>query len=211
MNYTYANKLRPHRPSRGFNSRVAFLAAYSRAGRALRTDDSIRHASVLRATSARHMAPASSGILKATSKPRRSVYPPEFNVRTLKKVDQQTALGLTLDSFGIDACLYEDLVEKLGRTCLVQCLHKLLSVEYRSMDVGHYGFSRVQCSNFPVNQTQDGLPQYNWNDPKHAKSTHLTPQFTVEQKTNNTHGFLDAVSIRIRNRTYQRRLNRKAA
>ncbi|KER25996.1 hypothetical protein T265_06686 [Opisthorchis viverrini] len=78
----------PHRPSRGAISRVASLAAYSRAGKrkqttadasllspshtfpsspphpfnnsllvgpALRTDDSVRHASVLRAASARHM------------------------------------------------------------------------------------------------------------------------------------------------------------
>ncbi|KER22874.1 hypothetical protein T265_14760, partial [Opisthorchis viverrini] len=88
----------PHRPSRGAISRVALLAAYSRAGKrkqatadasllspshtfsspsphpinnsllvgpALRTDDSVRHASVLHAASARRMVPTSSGISKS--------------------------------------------------------------------------------------------------------------------------------------------------
>ncbi|GAA51857.1 ATP-binding cassette transporter [Clonorchis sinensis] len=50
----------PHRPSHGAISRVALLAAYSRMGPALRTDDSVHLASVLRAISARHMAPTSS-------------------------------------------------------------------------------------------------------------------------------------------------------
>ncbi|GAA51313.1 histone H3 [Clonorchis sinensis] len=60
MNCTHTKKLMPHRPSRGAISRVALLAAYSRA--ALRTDDSVRLASALRAASARHMAPTSSGL-----------------------------------------------------------------------------------------------------------------------------------------------------
>ncbi|GAA55004.1 hypothetical protein CLF_106416 [Clonorchis sinensis] len=42
-------------------NRVALLAAYSRAGPAPRTDDSVRLESVSRAASARHMAPTSSG------------------------------------------------------------------------------------------------------------------------------------------------------
>ncbi|KER21275.1 hypothetical protein T265_10360 [Opisthorchis viverrini] len=98
MNSTYTSKLNSHRPSRGAISRVALLAAYSRAGKrkqatadasllspshtfsspsphpinnsllvgpALRTDDSVRHASVLRAASAHHMVPTSPGISKS--------------------------------------------------------------------------------------------------------------------------------------------------
>ncbi|GAA53273.1 hypothetical protein CLF_109925 [Clonorchis sinensis] len=61
INRTDTNKRMPHRPSRGTISRGALLAAYSMAGIALRTDDSVRHASVLRATSACHMTPTSSG------------------------------------------------------------------------------------------------------------------------------------------------------
>ncbi|GAA53451.1 RNA-binding protein 8A [Clonorchis sinensis] len=62
VNCTRTNKLMPHRPSGAAISRVALLAAYSRADPALRADDPVRLASVLRATSARHMAPTSSGI-----------------------------------------------------------------------------------------------------------------------------------------------------
>ncbi|KER24470.1 hypothetical protein T265_14423 [Opisthorchis viverrini] len=71
---------------------------------ALRTDDSVRHASVLRAASARHMVPTSSGISKSVLKPRHLVYLAAFNVRTLKQAGQQAALALTLDSLGIDVC-----------------------------------------------------------------------------------------------------------
>ncbi|KER24620.1 hypothetical protein T265_07763 [Opisthorchis viverrini] len=69
---------------------------------ALRTDDSVRHASVLRVASARHMVPTSSGIYKSVLKPRRPVYLAAFNVRTPKQAGKQAALALTLDSLGID-------------------------------------------------------------------------------------------------------------
>ncbi|KER30676.1 hypothetical protein T265_02918 [Opisthorchis viverrini] len=74
------------------------------AGPALRTDDSVRHASVLRAASARHMVPTSSGISRSVLKPRHPLYLAAFNVRTLKQAGQQAALALTLDSLGIDVC-----------------------------------------------------------------------------------------------------------
>ncbi|KER31250.1 hypothetical protein T265_02443 [Opisthorchis viverrini] len=73
-------------------------------GPALRTDDSVRHASVLRSGSVRHMVPAFSGISKSVLKPRHPVYLAAFNVRTLKQAGQQAALALTLDSLGIDVC-----------------------------------------------------------------------------------------------------------
>ncbi|KER29209.1 hypothetical protein T265_04139 [Opisthorchis viverrini] len=73
-------------------------------GPALRTDDSVRHASVLRAASARHMVPTSSGISRSVLKPRHPLYLAAFNVRTLKQAGQQAALALTLDSLGIDVC-----------------------------------------------------------------------------------------------------------
>ncbi|GAA48559.1 5'-AMP-activated protein kinase subunit gamma, partial [Clonorchis sinensis] len=64
MKCTHASKLMPYRLSHAAINRVALLAAYSRAGLALRTDDSVRLASALRAASARHMAPISSGVRK---------------------------------------------------------------------------------------------------------------------------------------------------
>ncbi|KER20149.1 hypothetical protein T265_11232 [Opisthorchis viverrini] len=64
-------------------------------GPALGTDESVRLASFLRATSARHMVPTSSGISKSISKPRHQVYLTPFNVRTLKQAGQQTALAHT--------------------------------------------------------------------------------------------------------------------
>ncbi|GAA47879.1 exosome complex exonuclease RRP6, partial [Clonorchis sinensis] len=73
-------------------------------GIALRTDDSVRLASVLHAVSARHMSPTSSGISKSIFKPRHPVSLAVFNVRTLKQAEQQAALDLTLDSLGIDVC-----------------------------------------------------------------------------------------------------------
>ncbi|GAA50185.1 hypothetical protein CLF_104170 [Clonorchis sinensis] len=104
MNCTHTNKLMPHRPSRGAISRVALLAAYSRAGPALRTDDSVRLASVLRAASVHHMAPKSSGISKSLFKPQHSVYLAAFNVRILEQAAQQAAPAPTVDSLGIDVC-----------------------------------------------------------------------------------------------------------
>ncbi|KER21865.1 hypothetical protein T265_09900 [Opisthorchis viverrini] len=64
----------------------------------------IRLASYLRATSAHHLAPTSSGISKSIFKPRRPVYLAAFNVRTLKRAVQQAAVALTLDSLGFDVC-----------------------------------------------------------------------------------------------------------
>ncbi|KER27476.1 hypothetical protein T265_13796, partial [Opisthorchis viverrini] len=137
MTYTTNNIPMPHRPSRGAISRVALLAAYSRAGKrkqatadasllspshtfsspsphpinnsllvgpAPRTDDSVRHASVLRAASAHHMVPTSPGISKSVLKPRHPLYLAAFNVRTLKQAGQQAALALTLDSLGTAMC-----------------------------------------------------------------------------------------------------------
>ncbi|KER19871.1 hypothetical protein T265_11456 [Opisthorchis viverrini] len=73
-------------------------------GPALRTDDSVRHASVLRAASARHMVPTSSGISRSVLKPRHPLYLAAFNVRTLKQAGQQVVLALTLDSLCIYMC-----------------------------------------------------------------------------------------------------------
>ncbi|KER25885.1 hypothetical protein T265_06740 [Opisthorchis viverrini] len=70
----------------------------------VRTDASDRHTSVLRAASARHMVPTSSGISRSVLKPRHPLYLAAFNVRTLKQAGQQAALALTLDSLGIDVC-----------------------------------------------------------------------------------------------------------
>ncbi|KER26097.1 hypothetical protein T265_06577 [Opisthorchis viverrini] len=69
---------------------------------ALRTDDSVLHASVLRGASARHMAPTTSGISKSVLKPRYPVNLAAFNIHPLKQAGQQAALSLTLDSLGID-------------------------------------------------------------------------------------------------------------
>ncbi|GAA56481.1 hypothetical protein CLF_110977 [Clonorchis sinensis] len=71
---------------------------------ALRTDDFVRLTLVLCATSARHMAPTSSGIPKSIFKPRSPVYLATFNVRILRPEGQQVALALTRNSFGIDLC-----------------------------------------------------------------------------------------------------------
>ncbi|GAA51158.1 hypothetical protein CLF_105658 [Clonorchis sinensis] len=73
-------------------------------GPALRTDDYVRLASALRAASARHMVPTSSGISKSLFKPRHSVYLAAFNMRTLKQVGQQAALALTL--YGSEASVF---------------------------------------------------------------------------------------------------------
>ncbi|KER22905.1 hypothetical protein T265_09109 [Opisthorchis viverrini] len=75
-----------------------------RPGPALRTDDSVCHASALRTTYARHMAPTSPGIPESIFKPRHPVYLAAFHVCTLKQAGQQAALALTLDSLGIDVC-----------------------------------------------------------------------------------------------------------
>ncbi|KAG5443773.1 hypothetical protein CSKR_112235 [Clonorchis sinensis] len=67
-------------------------------GPVLRTDDSDRYASVLRATSARHMAPTSSDISKSIFKPRHPVPLAAFNVRTRKIEDAGTVVKLTTPS-----------------------------------------------------------------------------------------------------------------
>ncbi|GAA42025.2 hypothetical protein CLF_112490 [Clonorchis sinensis] len=69
---------------------------------AVRIDESVHPASVLQATSARYLAPASSGISKSLFKPRLPVYLTAFNVRTPNQAKQQAALALTLDTLGID-------------------------------------------------------------------------------------------------------------
>ncbi|KER32780.1 hypothetical protein T265_01259 [Opisthorchis viverrini] len=66
-----------------------------------RTDNSVRLVSVLRAASARHMAPTSSGISKSVFKPRHPVYLAAFSDLTLQQAGQEAALALTLDSLGI--------------------------------------------------------------------------------------------------------------
>ncbi|KER20215.1 hypothetical protein T265_11185 [Opisthorchis viverrini] len=81
-----------------------------------RTDDSVRHASVLREASTRHMVPTSSGISNSVLKPRHPLYLAALNVRTLKQAGQQAALALTLDSLGYDGtCCEEDSGKCLSR------------------------------------------------------------------------------------------------
>ncbi|GAA54461.1 hypothetical protein CLF_103134 [Clonorchis sinensis] len=63
---------------------------------ALINDDSVRLVSGLRAISALHMAPTSSGISELFFQPRRPVYLAVLNVRTLKQARKQTALALTV-------------------------------------------------------------------------------------------------------------------
>ncbi|GAA56886.1 ATP-binding cassette transporter [Clonorchis sinensis] len=94
---TSKNKLMPHRPSRGANSRVALLAVYSMAGPALRSGGSVRLASVLRTTPARYMAPTSSDISKSIFRHRHPTYLAALSVRTLKrqvKVSVQAERGV---------------------------------------------------------------------------------------------------------------------
>ncbi|GAA49635.1 hypothetical protein CLF_103318 [Clonorchis sinensis] len=102
----------PHRPWRGAINLVALLTAYSRADPALRTDDCVRLASVLRAASARHMVPTSSGISKSLFKPQHPVSLAAFNVRTLKQAGQQAALNLALDALDLDVyCVAETIIQ----------------------------------------------------------------------------------------------------
>ncbi|GAA27224.2 BRCA1-associated RING domain protein 1, partial [Clonorchis sinensis] len=94
---------------------------------ALRTDDSVRPATVLQATSTRHPAPTSSGISKSILKPRRPVYLAAVNVRTLKQSCQQSALALTVDSLGIDPSTMKHFPETLSAVVklleLLRCDH----------------------------------------------------------------------------------------
>ncbi|GAA49563.1 USP6 N-terminal-like protein [Clonorchis sinensis] len=63
----------------------------------VRTGDSLRPASVIKAISGRHLAPTSSGISKSLFKPRCPIYLATFNVRTLKQVGQRADIALTVD------------------------------------------------------------------------------------------------------------------
>ncbi|GAA49448.1 ATP-binding cassette transporter [Clonorchis sinensis] len=65
-------------------------------------------------SSARHMAPTSSGISKSLFKRRHSVYLAAFNVRTPKQAGQRAALALTLDSLGIDKAKEMEETQKAG-------------------------------------------------------------------------------------------------
>ncbi|GAA54326.1 hypothetical protein CLF_102294 [Clonorchis sinensis] len=104
MNCTHTNKLIPHQPSLNAISRVGLIVAYSRAGPAFRTNDSVNSASVLQAASAHHLALKSSGISKPIFKPRNPGYRATFHFCTLKLAEQQAALALTLDSPDIQVC-----------------------------------------------------------------------------------------------------------
>ncbi|GAA53286.1 hypothetical protein CLF_109940, partial [Clonorchis sinensis] len=77
----------PHRPSRGAISRVALLAAYSRAGPSSRTDQFARPASHLAADCVRPSSVTSLNTSKPVFKPRKPVYLVTFNVRSLKHED----------------------------------------------------------------------------------------------------------------------------
>ncbi|KER28018.1 hypothetical protein T265_05064 [Opisthorchis viverrini] len=123
MTYTTNNTLMPHQPSRGAISRVALLAAYSRAvsrfpssalprpnlntlsaGVSSRTDRFARPASHSAAASTRPSSVTTLNTSKSVFKPRKPVYLATFNVRTLKQAGQQVALARTLDSPCIDVC-----------------------------------------------------------------------------------------------------------
>ncbi|GAA53535.1 hypothetical protein CLF_110434 [Clonorchis sinensis] len=104
MTFTNNSTFMPHRPSRGAISRVALLAAYSRAGPSSRTDRFARPTSHLAADRVRPSSVTSVNTSKSVFKPRKPVYLATFNVRSLKQAGQQVALARTLDSLSIDVC-----------------------------------------------------------------------------------------------------------
>ncbi|GAA53045.1 hypothetical protein CLF_109407 [Clonorchis sinensis] len=104
MTFTTNSTFMPHRPSRGAISRVALLAAYSRAGPSSRTDRFARPTSHLAADCVRPRSATSLNTSKSVFKPRKPVYLATFNVRSLKQAGQQVALARTLDSLSIDVC-----------------------------------------------------------------------------------------------------------
>ncbi|GAA50708.1 dymeclin [Clonorchis sinensis] len=95
MTFTNNSTLMPQRPSRGIISRVALLAAYSRAGPSAKADRFARRASQLAADSLT-----------------------TFNVRSLKQTRQQVALARTLDSLCIDLCWLSETRTKDASTAI---------------------------------------------------------------------------------------------
>ncbi|GAA50699.1 ATP-binding cassette transporter [Clonorchis sinensis] len=85
-------------------SRVALLAAYSRAGPISRTGRFARPASHLAADSVRSSSVTTLNTSKSVFEPRNPVYLATFNVRSLKQAGQQVVLARTLDSLCIGAC-----------------------------------------------------------------------------------------------------------
>ncbi|GAA48472.1 hypothetical protein CLF_101653 [Clonorchis sinensis] len=114
-------------------------------GPALRTDDSVRFASVLRAASARHMASTSSDTSKSIFKPRHSVYLAAFNVRTLKQAGQQAALALTLESLGIYVCCVSE-TRIQDASIVIELTAPSVSIRFRLRSSGDPEAAEAGCA-----------------------------------------------------------------
>ncbi|KER26334.1 hypothetical protein T265_14019, partial [Opisthorchis viverrini] len=95
--------------------------------------ESVRHESVLRAASARHMTPTS------------SVYLAAFNVRTLKQAGQQAALALTLDLLGIDVCCVSE-TRTQDTSTVIELIAPSVSTRFRLRTSGDPEAAAVGCA-----------------------------------------------------------------
>ncbi|GAA49627.1 hypothetical protein CLF_103310 [Clonorchis sinensis] len=110
-------------------------------GPALRTDYSVHLASVLRALSARHMAPTLSGLSKSLLKPGHPVYLAAFNVRTLKQT-KKAALALTR---GINVCcISETRIQDSSK--VFELTARSLSTRSRLRTSGDLGSAAAECA-----------------------------------------------------------------
>ncbi|GAA48947.1 hypothetical protein CLF_102252, partial [Clonorchis sinensis] len=101
----------------------------AKAGPVVKTDDSVRSASISQ-ENRRHPMPTSSGISKSSFKPRRPVCLTASNVRTMRQAGKQASLAITLDSFGIDVyCVSETGIQ--AASIVVELTTRSLSTRFR--------------------------------------------------------------------------------